>query len=427
MKSSNDFAAMRWSRLAGYYAGWIASAFMAGRMLTSLPWGAWSDRHGRKPVLTFACASSAILSLAFGFSFRYSWALVVRLLTGAANGSVGAAKTAVAELCPGLQQPKGMAFVSATWALGLITGPAIGGILAEPSSKFAAFASDGMFAQFPYLLPCLVSATVALAGWFACVVWLPETLVPQRPPLVVGRSPTLPEAQPSPARPMRCIESFGLIAGNVFNTVAFALMGARYSASRVAYTRLGDDETAVGSIETQPATDKGPTIASEQPPSAEDEHSVAQQSSHSDASSTEQEFSCDGQQDTNSSGGDLPLWRRKGVQIAIGLYGIYSMEQIAADEVLPLFALAPRSEGGLGMDTTLTGTVFGIIGICVMVYQVFLYPRVARLATPLKLYAYSALALVPLLLLLPYISLLGSQTMVRYYIYICARLEQHVV
>ena len=39
---------------AGTYAGYIAGAFMAGRMASSLLWGIVADKWGRKPVLVGA-------------------------------------------------------------------------------------------------------------------------------------------------------------------------------------------------------------------------------------------------------------------------------------------------------------------------------------------------------------------------------------
>ncbi|KAF5197483.1 Zinc induced facilitator-like [Thalictrum thalictroides] len=37
----------------GYYAGFLGSAYMFGRALTSVLWGMIADRYGRKPVIIF--------------------------------------------------------------------------------------------------------------------------------------------------------------------------------------------------------------------------------------------------------------------------------------------------------------------------------------------------------------------------------------
>ena len=84
----------------GYRAGFIASSFMVGRMLSSSLWGPWSDRHGRRPVLVIGCLTIAITSVAFGFSFAYWWTIVIRFLGGLGNGITAAAKTCTAEVAP---------------------------------------------------------------------------------------------------------------------------------------------------------------------------------------------------------------------------------------------------------------------------------------------------------------------------------------
>lgn len=57
------------------------------------------------------------------------------------------------------------------WSIGTIIGPAIGGTFAEPATSFPnVFSEDGIFGQFPYLLPNLVCAGLLaisiLAGYF---------------------------------------------------------------------------------------------------------------------------------------------------------------------------------------------------------------------------------------------------------------------
>ncbi|CAM9302492.1 unnamed protein product, partial [Ectocarpus sp. 8 AP-2014] len=42
---------------AGYYAGYLASAFMVGRFATSYFWGRFADRYGRLPVVYIGLSS----------------------------------------------------------------------------------------------------------------------------------------------------------------------------------------------------------------------------------------------------------------------------------------------------------------------------------------------------------------------------------
>ncbi|KAI7725904.1 hypothetical protein M8C21_007920 [Ambrosia artemisiifolia] len=67
-------------------------------------------------------------------------------------------------------------FISTSWGIGLIVGPALGGYLAQPAEKFPSLVSpDSLFGRFPYLLPCLCISIFALFVTIGAI-WLPETL-----------------------------------------------------------------------------------------------------------------------------------------------------------------------------------------------------------------------------------------------------------
>lgn len=62
----------------GYYAGYIASAFMVGRVGGSYFWGRFADQYGRLPVFYIGLGSMAVLSIAFGLSTTFAWAVGCR-------------------------------------------------------------------------------------------------------------------------------------------------------------------------------------------------------------------------------------------------------------------------------------------------------------------------------------------------------------
>ena len=53
-------------RAVGYYAGFIVSAFMIGRLVSSLPLGVLSDVYGRRPVVVLGLLSCILFQIAFG-------------------------------------------------------------------------------------------------------------------------------------------------------------------------------------------------------------------------------------------------------------------------------------------------------------------------------------------------------------------------
>ena len=66
----------------GTYAGILTGSMKIASVFTAYPWGIISDTYGRKFVLLFSTASSAVLMLAFGFSTNFTYAVVIRLLMG---------------------------------------------------------------------------------------------------------------------------------------------------------------------------------------------------------------------------------------------------------------------------------------------------------------------------------------------------------
>ena len=53
-------------------------------------------------------------------------------------------------------------------------GPILGGLLARPAQLYPAiFAGNGVWARFPYLLPCFVVASTGVLAMAATQLWLP--------------------------------------------------------------------------------------------------------------------------------------------------------------------------------------------------------------------------------------------------------------
>ncbi|KAI7744045.1 hypothetical protein M8C21_020353 [Ambrosia artemisiifolia] len=159
-----------------YYAGFVGSAYMIGRALTSVLWGVVADRYGRKPVILLGTSTVVIFNTLFGFSVNYWMAIITRFLLGFLNGLLGPVKAYACELFPDEYQALGLSAISTSWGIGLIVGPALGGYLAQPAEKFPSLvAPDSLFGRFPYLLPCLCISIFALFVTIGAI-WLPETL-----------------------------------------------------------------------------------------------------------------------------------------------------------------------------------------------------------------------------------------------------------
>ncbi|QCD85764.1 MFS transporter [Vigna unguiculata] len=158
------------------YAGYMGSAFMLGRCLTSLFWGTIADRIGRKPVIVIGITSVVIFNTLFALSTSFWMAVIVRFLLGCLNSLLGPVKAYVTELLREEHQALGLSTVSAAWGVGLIIGPALGGYLSQPVEKYPhIFPKDSFWDKFPYFLPSFVISALAFVVAIGCI-WIPETL-----------------------------------------------------------------------------------------------------------------------------------------------------------------------------------------------------------------------------------------------------------
>uniref|UniRef100_A0A6N2KUS6 Major facilitator superfamily (MFS) profile domain-containing protein n=1 Tax=Salix viminalis TaxID=40686 RepID=A0A6N2KUS6_SALVM len=161
----------------GYYAGYVGSAFMFGRALTSVLWGMIADRYGRKPVIIFGTVSVVIFNTLFGLSTTFWMAISTRFLLGSLCGILGPMRAYASEVCRKEYQALGMSIISTSWGIGLVIGPALGGFLAQPAEKFPnIFSPHSLFGRFPYLLPCLL-ISIFSAGVFIVCCLLPGAMI----------------------------------------------------------------------------------------------------------------------------------------------------------------------------------------------------------------------------------------------------------
>lgn len=151
---------------------------MIGRLFSSFYWGRVADRYGRKPVFYIASISIAVMSIIFGLSVNVYMAIAARFCLGFMNPITGLIKTVVSELCIEKHQAFAMSVVSASWSIGLVIGPAVGGFTSRPAVQYPDSFVGNMtiFQTFPYLLPNVISAVVSIASMCMIYLFLPETL-----------------------------------------------------------------------------------------------------------------------------------------------------------------------------------------------------------------------------------------------------------
>lgn len=170
-------------------AGVLAAAFTGAQFLTAIMWGriADSERMGRKRVMLIGLLGSAIGSLGFGFSESFAVAVFWRALGGSLNGNVGVMRVTVSEIIKEKKfQSRAFLLMPITFNVGVIVGPLIGGLLADPVGSYPGIfetggvlgGKDGIWwlARWPYALPNVVNAVFLLVSASLLIFGLEETL-----------------------------------------------------------------------------------------------------------------------------------------------------------------------------------------------------------------------------------------------------------
>ena len=93
--------------------------------------GGLSDRYGRRPILFFSIIGSAIGYLLIGFAFALWMVFAGRIIAGITGGNISTAQAYIADATSRENRARGMGLFGATFGLGFIFGPAIGGILSR--------------------------------------------------------------------------------------------------------------------------------------------------------------------------------------------------------------------------------------------------------------------------------------------------------
>jgi MFS transporter, DHA1 family, tetracycline resistance protein len=169
----------------------LIASFSAMQMAATPIWGRISDRRGRRPLLIAGLFASAVSYLIFGLANSIMLLLVSRLAAGAAGGTISVAHAYVADTTQAEGRAHGMGMIGAAAGLGVMLGPAIGGLastisLSAPGYVAASLcALNGVAAIF--LLPesrpasargaVRTGAAATLGGWLRAMGSYPLVLL----------------------------------------------------------------------------------------------------------------------------------------------------------------------------------------------------------------------------------------------------------
>lgn len=111
--------------------GLLFASYSLMQFIFSPVLGSLSDKFGRRPILFFSVLGSAVGYLFIGFAFALWMVFAGRIIAGITGGNISTAQAYIADSTTRENRAKGMGLFGATFGLGFIFGPAIGGILSR--------------------------------------------------------------------------------------------------------------------------------------------------------------------------------------------------------------------------------------------------------------------------------------------------------
>lgn len=148
----------------------LFASFSLAQLIATPIIGRLSDQYGRKPLLLLCLAGTAVSQLLFASATSVVMLFVARILDGITGGNNSVAQAIIADTTSGPERAKAFGFLGATFGIGFLVGPALGGLLSQIGPS----------------VPFYFSAFLAAVGTVIGMLTLKETL----PPAVASEAKT---------------------------------------------------------------------------------------------------------------------------------------------------------------------------------------------------------------------------------------------
>lgn len=147
---------------ASHIFGLLAALYSLMQFLFAPMLGSLSDRFGRRPVLLASLLGSGLDYLLLAWAPTLGWFFLGRAVSGITGASITTASAYIADVSPPEKRAQNFGLIGATFGLGFIAGPALGGLLGDIGLRW----------------PFLVAAALTLVNWLYGLCVLPESLTP---------------------------------------------------------------------------------------------------------------------------------------------------------------------------------------------------------------------------------------------------------
>ncbi len=122
-----QFAGDDRNAVATLFGGVLGSLYGFLQFVFAPIWGAYSDRHGRRPTLILTLGGIVLANLIWVFAGSFALLVLGRALGGIMAGNISTASAVAADITSGKNRASGMILIGVALGLGFILGPAIGG------------------------------------------------------------------------------------------------------------------------------------------------------------------------------------------------------------------------------------------------------------------------------------------------------------
>lgn len=139
-------------------------------------WGRWSDRIGRRPLILIGIAGYIVAQVMFGLSTSL-WLLYAARIVGGilSSATLPVSAAYVVDMTTKEERGRGMAWLGTAVSLGVVVGPALGGLLSRRDWHFNW--SVGHFKVDAFSTPFFAAALLGLLTLLAAWRWLPESML----------------------------------------------------------------------------------------------------------------------------------------------------------------------------------------------------------------------------------------------------------
>ncbi|HJN89005.1 MAG TPA: MFS transporter [Verrucomicrobiota bacterium] len=189
-----QFAGDDRNAVATLFGGVIGSLYGFLQFVFAPIWGAYSDRHGRRPTLVFTLGGIVLANLIWVFAGSFVLLVLGRTLGGIMAGNISTASAVAADITTGKNRASGMILIGVALGLGFILGPAIGGLAYGWQLVEAGNATPGL-ALHPFSGPAIIALAIAAVNWVLIIFRLSESLPPEKRGQSTAKSSFNPFAQ----------------------------------------------------------------------------------------------------------------------------------------------------------------------------------------------------------------------------------------